>query len=119
MDVDMDSNMQFYYKDLQVWATINTLAFPCCNNKTPSKVMTNMTRNLSTESEPLFVERSPARFPSGTFNGPLLFSIVKNGWARGTPWNDLKTRSRDNTSYRKVFQITMDKKDEERMTTVF
>ena len=103
-DIAMVSNMLFYCKDLQVWATSNTFAFPCCNNTIPSTVMTDMTRNLFTESEPIFMERNPTRFPSGTFGGPLPSFIIKNGWARGTPLSDPKTGSRDDTSYRKVFR---------------
>ena len=77
-----------------------------------------MAQNLLNESEPLFMERYPTRFPSGTFGGSPPSFIAKNGWAKGTPWNNPKTRIKDDTSFRKVFQITMDDKDEERMTAI-
>ena len=118
-DMIMEPTLQFHLKDLQTWSTSHVIALACCNNEIPSTTMTEMTGTLFRESELIFMKRYPDRFPSGIFGGPIPLPVVKNGWARGTPWIDPKTRSKDDTSYWKVMQITMDKKDEERMTTVF
>ena len=63
--------------------------------------MTKMTQSLFKESELLFMKRYPNRFPSGIFGGPILLFIVKNGWARDTPWIDKIKKSKDNTNIKR------------------
>ena len=74
-----------------------------------------MMRQLYTDSESRFMSKYPDRFPGGTFRGELPNFIVKCDWAQGTPSNDPKKRSKDDTTHRKLLQIVMKIDDSERM----
>ena len=74
-----------------------------------------MMRKLYANIEARFMSKYPDRFPGGTFGGELPNFIVKCDWAQGTPWNDPKTRSKDDTTHRKLLQIVMKIDDSERM----
>ena len=61
------------------------------------------------------MDRYPDKFPGGTFGGKLPTFLVKCDWAQGTPWNDPKTRSKDDTTHGKILQIVMKAEDLEQM----
>ena len=94
---------------------MQTIALVCGDNKIPSEHCALMMRKLYTESEDTCMTRYPDKFPGGTFGGDLSNFIVKCDWAQGTPWNDPKTRSKDDTTHQKFLQIVMKIEDSEQM----
>ena len=101
-DVTLESGTSFYYKDLQAQEAVQSIALVCGNNKVPVDHATITMRNFYTDSKQIFMERHPDKFPGGTFDGGLPNFTVKSDWAQGTPWNDPKTRSKDDTTHRKL-----------------
>ena len=64
------------------------------------------------------MERYPNRIPPGTYGGELPNFIVKCDWTEGTPWNDPKTRSKDDTTHHKLLRIVKKTEDSERMISL-
>ena len=58
-----------------------------------------MIGNLYQTREEIFMDRYPDKFPGGTFVRKLPNFLVKCDWAQGTPWNDPKTRRKDDTTH--------------------
>ena len=83
-DLTLESDINFHYKDLQAWKTVQTIALVCGDNKIPAEHSAIMMRKLYTNSESRFMTRYPDRFPGGTFGGELPNFIVKCDWAQGT-----------------------------------
>ena len=117
-DITLLSDVSFYYKDLQAWDTCQVIALVCGPNKIPSEHSTIMMRDLYKSSEATFMERYLSRFLPGTYSSELTNFLVKCDWAQGTPWNDPKTRIKDNTTHRKLLQIVMKVEDSERMISL-
>ena len=118
-DMAIASDIQFYCKGLQVWETSDTIAFPCCSNEIPSSTMTDMVTKLTRENELIFMEKYPEKFPAGIHGGDMPEFMVINGWEKGTPFVDPRTRGNEDTSYRKMNQISMNVQDTERMIPLF
>ena len=62
-DLTLESGISFYYKDLQVWETVQTVALVCGDNKTPAEHFALMMRKLYTEGEETFMTRYPDKLP--------------------------------------------------------
>ena len=117
-DISISSGVNLYWKNLQAFDTRKKLALPCTPYKIPAAHIQEMVIELMEKSERAFVKKYPARFPSEVHTGTMPEMVVQLNWAEGTPWNDPKKRSSDDTSHRKVFQLEHKFEDQPRLVTL-